>query len=78
MSKKYEYVMITTALGQVHTVEPKSPDTDTALEAGKKGGLIAAVNKMAEYDYRLLEGTAFSTEAHYGGSFVTLFMYREV
>ncbi len=44
-----EYVCITMAAGAVDTVTPDNPDTKTALEAGRKGGLVAAINKMAEY-----------------------------
>ena len=72
-----EYVSISTALGAVHDVNPRRPDTETALDAGKKGTLVDAINKMAEYGYRLLDGTTLVTECHISGAFVTVFMYRE-
>ena len=72
-----EYVCITMASGAVDTVTPDNPDTKTALDAGKKGGLVAAINKMAEYQYKLLEGTKLVMECSLGGAFVAVFMYRQ-
>ncbi|MGH9612591.1 MAG: hypothetical protein ACRD4P_05880 [Bryobacteraceae bacterium] len=76
--KRSEYVMITTSQGGVASVEPSRPDTKTALDVGKSGSLIDAINKMAEYGYRLLEGTVLVTQQHLSGSDVTVFMYREM
>ena len=33
--------------GQNVRISPKRPDTDTAVEAAKTGGLAAALNKLA-------------------------------
>lgn len=73
-----EYVTISVApqsFGQTVKVNPKRPDTDSAVEAAKNEGLAGALNKLAEYGYRLLEGTVLplSLDAAEG----TLFMYRE-
>jgi hypothetical protein len=72
-----DYISISTSMGKVDLVDPQRPDTKTALEAGKNGTLVDAINKMAEYGYKLLEGTTLETEASLGGSSVTVFMYRE-
>ena len=74
-----EYVKISTSNGQVHTVEPMNAETKTALEAGRKQGgtIVDTINKMAESDFRLLEGTAPVTECSFEGANVTVFMYRE-
>lgn len=61
----------------MHDVTPHNPNTQTALEAGKKGTLVDAINKMAESGYRLLDGTALVTDCSIGGANVTVFMYRE-
>jgi hypothetical protein len=72
-----KYVMISTAAGAVHAAALSSPETGTALDAGKKGSLVDAINKMAEYGYRLLDGTTLVTDCAMGGANVTVFMYRE-
>jgi hypothetical protein len=72
-----EYISISTANGAVHRVDPQGKDTQTALEVGKKGTLVDAINKMSEYGYRLLEGTSLVIDVSIDGAFVTVFMYRE-
>lgn len=64
-------------LGKVSDVYPKGPHTHTALQAGKNGTLVDAINKMAEYDYRLLEGTSLVMDVSLGGAFLAVFMYRD-
>jgi hypothetical protein len=73
----FEYVCISTSAGAVNSVTPDNPNTRTALEAGRKGTLVDAINKMAESEYRLLEGTSLVTNCSLGGASVTVFMYRE-
>jgi hypothetical protein len=57
------------------TINPRRPDTDSAVEAAKKESLAGALNKLAEYGYRLLDGTVLPLclDAAEG----TIFMYRE-
>lgn len=73
----FEYVCISVSAGAVYSVTPENPNTVTALEAGKKGTLVDAINKMAESSYKLLEGTALVTDCALSGASVAVFMYRE-
>lgn len=73
----FEYVCISMAAGGVDGVNPENPDTKTALEAGQRDGLMAAVNKMDEYGYKLLEGTSLVLNTSLGGASIAIFMYRE-
>lgn len=73
----FEYVCISVSAGAVYSVTPENPNTQTALEAGRRGTLVDAINKMAESSYRLLDGTALVTDCALSGASVTVFMYRE-
>jgi hypothetical protein len=72
-----EYVCITMSAGAVYSVTPENANTKTALEAGKNGGLVHAINKMAESGYQLLEGTSLVMDCAISGASVAVFMYRE-
>jgi hypothetical protein len=73
----FEYVCISMAAGGVDVVSPENPDTRTALEAGQQDGLMAAVNKMAEDGYKLLDGTSLVLNSSLSGANLAVFMYRE-
>ena len=73
----FEYVCISMLAGGVDGVNPVTPDTKTALEAGQREGLMAAVNKMAEYGYKVLEGTSLVLNTSLSGASIAVFMYRE-
>jgi hypothetical protein len=70
------YVAITILKGQISNIEPKRADTESAMEA-KTGGIAGALNELAEYRFRLLDGsTPFPVQTH-GANEGVLFMYRK-
>jgi hypothetical protein len=73
-----EYVTLSITAGshgQTVHINPQGPDTDSAAEAAKTQGLCAALNRLAEYGYRLLEGTVLHQNLNAAEG--VLFMYRE-
>jgi hypothetical protein len=69
--------MIELQQGTVSSVLPDTPENKTAFEAAQKGTAIDAINKLGESGWRLLEGTVISGPQSLGGTFATIFMYRE-
>ena len=44
----FEYVCISVSAGAVYSVTPENPNTQTALDAGRKGTLVDAINKIKQ------------------------------
>jgi hypothetical protein len=74
---QFEYLTITILKGQVYKIEPQRADTESAMEAAKTDGIAGALNKLAEYGFRLLEGSTLLPVQAHGANEGVLFMYRE-
>jgi hypothetical protein len=77
MDDQLEYAQISVGHGQVIDVGPHSePQAAVALDAGKKGLVVDAVNKLAEVGFKLCEGTINQGPNHVGMANYILFMWR--
>ncbi len=77
VEKQIEYIAISVSSGAVFSITPSSPQTLSALAPGAHAEIGTVVNKMAEYGYRLIDGSISTGEVSPGGGNYIIFMERE-
>jgi hypothetical protein len=77
MAQQVEYIAIQVSAGAVVGISPSSPQTQSAFNVNVRHEIGTVVNKLAEYEYRLIDGHVPTGDLHPGGANYIVFMQRE-